>query len=174
MIQPSPQSRHIGALGEVFRIPENDPRLDGAERRALDIVSEAEDQFILNQPTTISGVAAVLRYVAEHDEKMGDELCDSTSQFENDDGDVFSFQKALFLALADTLDRVATGRKIEPGRLKRCEADEDDEEEEVVAQEPPKPWTLEEQAESFRRVIDHCTARLTKIEAKIATAGAAS
>lgn len=153
---------------------DDDPRWIEAERavaRAHDTTGEAEDQFILNQPTTIAGVAALLRYVGEHDAKTGDDLCDSSSQFQNDAGAVFDFHEAFRLTLADALERIVAGKPIEPGRLKKCLIE--DEPEEKVAEEPakqPTPWTLDETAASYRRVIDHCMAKLSEIEAQIAAA----
>ncbi|MFO1098243.1 MAG: hypothetical protein U1E81_08195 [Xanthobacteraceae bacterium] len=39
------------------------------------------------------------------------------------------------------------------------------EEAERAAKEPPKPWTPEEHLASYRRLIDHCTAKIAELEA---------
>ena len=113
--------------------------------------------------------------IAVSSQKTGDELCDSSSQFENNDGDVFSFHEALHLALADTLERVAVRRAIGPGRLTKCElAEHDDEEDEAdeaeAVQEPPRQRTPEEWADFYRELIDGFTTKLGEIEAQIAAA----
>jgi len=133
-----------------------------------DAVGVAEDQFILKQPTTIAGVAAVLRFAGEHAAETGDEIWGSRHLFENNACDILDFNVAFFLTLADSLERIAAGRAIEPGNFRRCEeADEvnDEPEEIVAAKEPPKPWTPEEHLASYRRLIDHCTAKIAELEA---------
>lgn len=131
---------------------------------ADDAVSDAEDQFVLIQPTTVAGVAAVLRYVGEHSMKSGNEIWNSDSHFENDAGTVHKFSVAFFLTLADSLERIVDGRPIEPGQFRRHEESDEEDEPEVVAQEPPEPWTREEEIAAHRRVLDHCTKKIAELE----------
>ena len=108
-------------------------------------------------------------------------MCVQRSRFENEDGDVLGFNEALRLTLTETLERIAAGKSIQAGRLKKYEADDEDEDDDddkpdnrAVAQEPPKPMTPEENAAAYQRVIDHCREKLAEIEAEIAAGMAAA
>lgn len=155
-------------------VERDDPRwieVERDKRAAHDRVSAVEDAFVLTQPTAVAGVAAMLRYMGEHNVETGGDIIDRNSEFKNADGDVFAFSSALYFTLAGSLERIAAGRAIEPGWLTKCEDEDDnDEGEEEIAQEPRREHTPEEWADTYRGLIDCFTTKLAEIEGQIAAA----
>jgi hypothetical protein len=68
----------------VHTTPEDEPRRNN-------VVSDAEDDLSATEPTTIAGAVALLRYVAAHRERNGDDI----------------FAADALPTLADALERMA-------------------------------------------------------------------
>lgn len=87
----------------------DDPRwiaVEEATCRAYEKVNAAEDAILEAEPTTVAGVAAILRYVREHDLRTGDNICGATVGVPGETDDEFSGFWRLIEGMAAALERI--------------------------------------------------------------------